>query len=167
MTPAERGLSLAARIPSMLMPFAAALVIAPAGWLPAVAGAAAALGGRALGGVPRSWWRGPRSTGLQLASAILHALSVLLLMTAAAQGEVMVAVALSGVAGLSAPAERRVTGVPALERSAFMVALIIAVVAAVASAPGTALIASAFLAAAAVPVLVILRAPVPPTAAEN
>lgn len=167
MTPLERGVSLAARIPGLLIPFAAALAIAPSGWILALASAAVAIVGRALSSVARSWWTGPRTGGLQLAGAMLHALVVLLLITAADQGEVVFAMILSGIAGLSAPAERVVAEVPALERTAFGMTLAAAVVAVLVSASTTLLIASAFLAAAAVPVLVILRAPAPPAVAES
>ena len=162
MRPGERLLSLAARIPATLLPFAAALGLAPGGMLPAVASAAAALGGYWAAQLGAPWvLQRVQPQHVLLCAAVIYVVLSVLLIVAVEQHVLWAAILLSGVAGLTAPPERAIAHNPRLERTAIGVGLLLAVACGFVSAWSVPLVAAAFVAAAAVPVLVMTRAQPP------
>lgn len=162
MRPQERLLSLAARLPAAGLPFAAGLGLLQAGVLPALGAAAAAGAGGVLAHLlgPAALRRiHPRH--LMLCTAVLFVILSVLLIVAAEQRVLWAALLLSGLAGLSAPPEGAVVADRRLNRTAVGTGLLLAIGCGVASAWTVPLVALAFLAAAAVPVVVMRRAQPP------
>lgn len=154
----ERLLSLAARLPAAMLPFAAALGLAHAGYLPALGAAAAALAGCWAGQLGASWLlHRVHARHVMLCAAVIYVVLSVLLIVAVEQQTLWAAVLLSGVAGLTAPPERIIVRSRRLERTAVGTGLLLAVVCGFLSAWTVPLVAAAFLAATAVPVLVMTR----------
>lgn len=153
-----RLLSLSARLPGALLPFAAALGLADAEFLVALLAAAAALVGY--------WcadWLTPavlkrvQTKNLLLCTTVAFVVVMVLLIVAAEQHVLWAALLLSGLGGLSAPAERHAAPNSRLDRTAVGAGFLLAVICGAATAWTLPLVAAAFLAAAAVPVLVMIR----------
>lgn len=162
MRPGERLLSLAARLPAALLPFAAALGLAEAGFLPALGVAVTALTGYWLVHLLGPWvLKRIHPRHLMLCTAVLFVVLSVLLIVAAEQQVLWAAVLLSGTAGLAAPPERVIIRSQRLNRTAVGAAFLLALVCGFASAWTVPLVAAAFIAATAVPVLVMTRAQPP------
>jgi len=162
MSPGERLLSLAARLPAAMLPFAAALGLAHAGFLPALGAAAAALAGCWVGQLGAKWLlHRVHGRHVLLCAAVIYVVLNVLLIAAVEQQALWTAALLSGAAGLTAPPEQVIAGSRRLERTAVGTGLLLAVVCGLLSAWTVPLVAAAFLAATAVPVLVMTRAQPP------
>lgn len=158
-TTGQRLLSLAARLPGALLPLAVGLALSTTGFWIALGIAVLAFAGLALGR-----WLAPlaaRSLGwpnVLLCSAVAFVILTVLLIAAAQEQALWTASALALAAGLCAPAETAAQPQSRLDRTSIVTAFIIAVICGLASAWSAALVAAAFLAAAAVPILVMTRA---------
>lgn len=158
MSPAERLLSLTARMPATLLPFAAALGLADAGILPAAGAAAAALGGYWAAQLGAPWvLQRVRPRYVLLCAAVSYVVIGVLLIVAVEQHALWTAALLSAIIGLTAPPERVIVAEPRLERTAVGASFLLALVCGFASAWTMPLVAAAFVAATAVPVLVMTR----------
>lgn len=119
MSPAERLLSLTARMPATLLPFAAALGLADAGILPAAGAAAAALGGYWAAQLGAPWvLQRVRPRYVLLCAAVSYVVIGVLLIVAVEQHALWTAALLSAIIGLTAPPERAIVAEPRLERTA-------------------------------------------------
>lgn len=162
MRPGERLLSLTVRLPAALLPFAAALGLADAGFLPALGAAVAALAGYWLVRLLGPWaLKGVHPRHLMLCSAVVFVVLSVLLIVAVEQQVLWAALLLSGTAGLAAPPERVIIRSPRLNRTAVGLAFMISLVCGFASAWTVPLVAVAFIAATAAPLLVMTRAQPP------
>ncbi|NLS10556.1 hypothetical protein HGQ17_11250 [Nesterenkonia sp. MY13] len=154
-----RLLSLVARLPGALLPFAVALATVTSGIWPALAAASLALAGFFLSiGFTRLLTRWVRWRNLMLMSTVGYVVLVVLLIAAAEQQAVWTPALLSFLGGLIAPAERVWEPNPRLDRSALGLAFLIALTCGMLEVWQTALVASGVAAAVAVPILVMLRA---------
>ncbi|WP_300345422.1 hypothetical protein [Nesterenkonia sp.] len=158
MSPGQRLLSLTARLPGTLLPFAAGLALSPTGLLYALAAAIAALTGWWISQAASRWLhRRMHTHHLLLCSAVLYVVAVILLLVAAEQHAAGTAAALSLAGGLTAPAERVAVPHPRLDRTALAAAVVISLICGAASAWSVPLVAAALAAAISVPLLVMTR----------
>ena len=154
----ERLLSLAARLPSALLPFAAALGLAEAGFIPALGAAAAALLGYWGAHLLAPWAvKQAQPKNLLLCTAVLFVVLAVLLIVAVEQHVMWAVLLLSATAGLSGPPERFIWPSRRLDRTALGAGFLLAVICGFVSAWTVPLVAAAFIAATAVPVLVMTR----------
>lgn len=162
MRPGERLLSLTVRLPAALLPFAAALGLADAGFLPALGAAVAALAGYWLVYLLGPWvLKRIHPRHLMLCSAVLFVVLSVLLIVAVEQQVLWAALLLSGTAGLAAPPERVIIRSRRLNRTAVGAAFLLSLVCGFVAAWTVPLVAAAFIAATAAPVLVMTRAQPP------
>lgn len=153
-----RILQLLARLPGTLLPFAAALSLIGAGWWIALGAGAAAVAGYILSpAVTRLLCRWTSWRNLLLCQSVIYVLLVIVLATSAEQRELILALSLSFAAALAAPAERVCVPHRRLDRTALGLALLLALICGLASAWTAPLVICGITAAAAVPMLVMLR----------
>lgn len=153
-----RVLQLLARLPGTLLPFAVGLSLSAAGWWIALGAGAAAVAGYFLSsGISRLLSRRVSWRNLLLCQAVIYVVLVILLVTSAEQGHLVLALALSLAAGAAAPAERVCAPQRRLDRTALGLSFLLALVCGLFAAWTAPLVACGILAAAAVPVLVMLR----------
>lgn len=158
----ERLLSLAARLPAALLPFASALGLSSAGFLLALSGAAAALCAYWLVPWVMPWiLKRAQPRHVLLCTAVMFVILTVVLIVAVEQQAQWSAVLLSGAAGLSAPPERAIGRSGRLERTAVGFGVVVVLVCGLVSAWVVPLVAAAFLAATAVPLLVMIRSQPP------
>lgn len=154
----SRLLQLSARLPGALLPFAAALSLSVAGWWIALGAGAAAVAGYFLSPpLSRLLCRWVSWRNLLLSQTVIYVLLVVLLLTAAEQGQLALALSLSILAGAAAPAERVYVPRRRLDRTAIGLALLLALICGLLSAWSVPLVVCGVLAAVVVPILVMLR----------
>lgn len=153
-----RMLQLLARLPGTLLPFAAALSLIDAGWWIALGAGAAAVAGYFLSTVlSRLFARWASWRNLLLGQTVIYVLLVILLITSADQGHLELAVSLSFIASVAAPAERVIVPHHRLDRTAVGLALLLALICGFLSAWTVPLVVCGVMAASAVPMLVMRR----------